>query len=131
MEITKKEVLVLAIVLVFASFLVFASAAEQGKNRTGNETDKETTGVKNMTYGQCVSEAAKVKNTCYSGIKTIYQQCKDNAKNQTDSKTASKQCNADYKKSMAQCKSDFKGTKKQECAKIKHNFLETMGSMFK
>jgi hypothetical protein len=60
---------------------------------------KETFEIKNMTYGQCVMAEAKIKNQCYAS-------------------------SAKDKSLKAQCKTAFKAAK-EECKKIKHNFLET------
>jgi hypothetical protein len=56
--------------------------------------------TKNMTYGQCVMAEAKIKNQCYAS-------------------------SAKDKSLKAQCKTAFK-VAKEECKKIKHNFLETV-----
>ena len=122
----------IALFIVLAG-IMFVSAAKPADD---NATSEDTQGaeVKNMTYGSCVSEATKVRNTCYSGVKAFRKTCLDDAKNQTDSavaKTIAKTCKTTYKKDMKTCKTDFKAAKKQECAKIKHNFLETIGSSFK
>jgi hypothetical protein len=105
-----------------------AATAGQGANA------ETATAAKNMTFGQCVSEAAVVKNTCYAGVKTTDTTCKG-AVNQSAEKQAMKQalkdCKAAYKANKKQCKVDFKATKKNECGIIKHNFLESIGVMFK
>ncbi len=93
----------------------------------GNEK-AEVNDAKNMTYGNCVSEMAKIKNGCYATIKDQKQTCTQTAKNAT--KVEMKACKDTYKKDMMQCKSGFKMQKK-ECAKIKHNVFQTMGSSFK
>jgi hypothetical protein len=120
----RKTYVVLACIIagIFIASLVLAAEKE---NKTASDT-----GVKNMTYGQCVSAAAAVKNTCYSTVKSTYNDCVTNAKAQTDSKNAVKQCSATYKKDKNTCKQAFKATKKNECATIKHNFFETMRYAF-
>ena len=120
------------VLVAIATFLVVASAflvvaAKDDANTSG--ADK--TAVKNMTYGQCVSDAATVKNDCYASVKEANKACKADAANQSDSKTALKTCQQDYKKDMKQCKADFKATKKTTCNKIKHNFLDTVKYAFK
>jgi hypothetical protein len=79
----------------------------------------------NATFGQCVSENAVIKNTCYETVKEAKVACKTEALNQTDSKPALKNCANEYKKDKKQCKVDFKSSKK-ECAKIKHNFFDRL-----
>ena len=104
--------------IVAAAFVVLAAKPEDAGPANAD------TG-KNMTYGQCVSAAAIVKNTCYATVKQAQTDCKAAAN------ADAKQCKATYKKDTAECKKTFKATKKNECAKIKHNFLETLGSAFK
>jgi hypothetical protein len=102
--------------------------ADNGDNETPAAQNITENVTKNMTYGQCVSEAAVIKNSCYSTFKDISDSCKSIASNQTDKnakKNGSKQCLAAYKDSKNQCKTEFKAAKK-ECAKIKHNFIETI-----
>ena len=100
-------------VLVLA--LSFVLAAKPDENATDvNETVKE---AKNMTYGQCVSQNAVVKNDCYRSVKDAYSSCKNDS-------TDVKACNKAYKADKAQCKKEFK-LAKNECKKIKHNFFET------
>lgn len=95
-------------------------------------SDEETSAKpeKNMTYGQCVSQQAIIKNTCYESIKDKKETCKTLAGENAAKKGALKQCNSDYKKDKKQCKATFKESKKI-CARIKHNFLETLGSSLK
>lgn len=80
----------------------------------------------NQTFGQCVSDAAEVKNTCYSATKDGLNVCKEQAADKQSYKT----CKADYSKSMKECKASFKAAKK-ECGKIKHNFFDTLKASFK
>lgn len=127
MELNKKLVLV-----AIATFLVVASAfLVVAAKDDANASDADKTAVKNMTYGQCVSEAANVKNDCYASVKEADKACKADAANQSDSRTALKNCQQVYKKDMAQCKADFKATKKTTCNKIKHNFFDTIRYSFK
>ena len=113
--------------IIFGIFLIamltFVSAAKET-----DTTNKAT--EKNLTYGQCVSDNAALKNTCYSDVKAEKETCRDNAKNITDAKTADKTCKNDYKKAMKDCKADFKKSK-QECKKIKHNAFETIANSMK
>jgi hypothetical protein len=100
-----------ALVLMFS----FVLAAKSEENSTDmNATVKE---AKNITYGQCVSQNAVVKNDCYRSVKDTYFSCKNST---SDRKT----CSKDYKTDLAQCKKEFK-LAKNECKKIKHNFFET------
>lgn len=110
----------IAFVLVFA---VFVSGAKD--DATGSQVEQ-----KNMTFVQCVSEKAELKNSCYAATKETLKSCKVNAANETNSKVLIKACNADYKKASNNCKSDFK-TAKNECKKIKHSMMDSMRVMFK
>lgn len=116
-----KEVLFVfatSLFFVFVLSLVLAVQPDKviaGKNMTGfNETVKE---AKNMTFGQCVSQNAVIKNDCYSSVKGVYSSCKN-------STSDVKACGKAYKVDKAQCKKEFK-LAKNECKKIKHNFFET------
>lgn len=116
------------LIAVFALAMMFTVVFAANENANPQVTSMQT--EKNMTYGQCVSAGAVIKNTCYGATKETYKTCAADAKNQTESRTAAKVCSTDYKKNMNDCKVSFKSAKK-ECAKIKHNFLETLGSAFK
>lgn len=118
MEIIKKGFVVLITSLFLMSMLSFGIAANVNEKNVTPEVAKE---VKNMTYGQCVSAGALVKNDCYSAVKTTADSCNQNA----TEKVAKAQCNNEYKKAKDQCKTDFKAVK-NECKKIKHNFFETV-----
>ena len=112
---------ILALFLLLAVGLVFAAEKETKEPKAlSNET--------NMTYGQCVSDAAGVKNECYATIKATRTSCIETAKNtSSDDKT----CKADYKKELKACKQDFKMAK-ADCAKIyKPGFFEKMKASFK
>ena len=98
-------------------------------NIMGNKTLGKGT-VNNTAFGQCVSEAAVVKNTCYRTVKDTRTTCMADAKNSTDSKTASTTCRNTFKTDLKQCKMDFK-SKKTECQKIKHNFIGSAKAAFK
>jgi len=130
MELNKRLVLVAIATFLIVASAFFVVAAKDDPNASAAK-DAELTNVKNMTYGQCVSEAANVKNDCYAFVKDENKACKTDAANQSDSKTALKTCQQDYKKEMAQCKADFKDTKKTTCNKIKHNFFDTIRYSFK
>lgn len=123
MRIFKAITIIMGIFLI--SVLAIVSAA---KDDVANATN--TTSEKNMTYGQCVSAAAEVKNTCYDTVKADKEACRDAAVNMTDAKAADKTCKADYKKDMKECKVEFKKAK-NECKKIKHTAFETMASSMK
>lgn len=128
-------------------FAMFAVLVLSGIAYAANEKDEvltttiatteaapvEQPAAKNMTYGQCVSENAAIKNSCYAAVKDTVKTCKNNvAQNATkkDRKDSSKQCKQTYAKEKKQCKATFKASK-NECKKIKHNFLETIGSSMK
>ncbi len=102
--------------------LSLVAAAKSENNTYEVKMERADKVVKNMTYGSCVSENAKVKNDCFASVKEARKSCLMNA---SDSSV----CKTDYKKDLKQCKIDFK-TSKKECKKIKHNFVETAQSAF-
>ena len=108
--------------------LAFAVVQDENKVRAA-KTLGDGTG-NDMTYGNCVSEKAALKNTCYSTIKDARASCRATAQNSTESTPALKVCRDTFKKDLKQCKMDFKQAK-NECKKIKHNFIESAGSAFK
>jgi hypothetical protein len=116
MKLNTQKVMLLFAGLFLLSMLSFAMAAKPSELVNGTAEES-----KNMTYGQCVSAAAEIKNTCFTSVKNTTADC---GKNQTD-KALKAQCGSDYKKAKSQCKTDFKTTK-NECKKIKHNFFQTM-----
>ncbi|MFA6461664.1 MAG: hypothetical protein WCV90_05310 [Candidatus Woesearchaeota archaeon] len=127
------KVLLGVFLMLVLSGIVYAASdkATEVKATTAAAPELASEAPKNMTYGQCVSELAKVKNTCYEATSVTQKTCQDQASaDATTKKDVSKQCKQTYKKDKAGCKSVFKDGKK-ECAKIKHNFFETMGSAFK
>jgi hypothetical protein len=85
--------------------------------------------AKNMTYGQCVSAKAEIKNQCKASMKDALSNCaKETRKNMTQEERDA--CKVVIANKTTQCQSEFK-VAKAECAQIKHNFFETIGSMFK
>ena len=108
------------------SFAVIAKEPGAAMVDAGSKTNMQ----KNMTFGQCVSQAADVKNSCFKSAQDSLAACKSSAGKQADSKPALKQCDSDYKKGKDQCKSSFK-TAKKECGKIKHNFIDSLKASFK
>lgn len=113
---------------VFVAFMLVAAfsfvAAKAGDNETEVTADKA---VKNMTYGACVSDAAKIKNDCYGTVKAALANCTAPAEITYADKKA---CKVTYKKDKKQCKTDFKSTKKTECGKIKATFMEKLRYSF-
>jgi hypothetical protein len=128
MDKSVKVLLSMFLVLVLSG-IVYAASDKAEEVKTTAAVPETTEAPKNMTYGQCVSEQASIKNECYSRVKSTLNACKDQAASE-GKKDASKQCKAAYKKDKKQCKALFKSSKK-ECAKIKHNFFETLGSALK
>jgi hypothetical protein len=110
---------VLAISLVFAAPDENANANNPNAATSGtNASSQSDTNQKNMTYGLCVAEFTKVKNSCFETAKNALKTCR------TDADSAKKkQCNSDYKKSTEQCKKDFKESKKT-CTKYKKTFSD-------
>lgn len=121
----KSKIMTLILGLLLVSVVSIVLAAKPGQE--ANDTTKGP--QKNMTFMQCVSDAAAVKNTCYKTVKDALAACRTDAANQTDSKAAFKQCKADYKKDKKQCKADFK-SKRNECKKIKHSYLDSIRAAF-
>jgi hypothetical protein len=74
-----------------------------------------------MTYGLCVSAGAKLKNECYASVKNTFIACRNIS--------AATECNQGYRTDLTRCKTEFKSLK-NECKKIKHNFLETIRYAF-
>ena len=134
----KVKIAIFCLFVVVMAVVVFAVQPEdpgaQAANAGQGANAETATAAKNMTFGACVSATAVVKNSCYTGVKTAFKTCKDAAANSTDktaAKQSSKDCKATYTKDMKQCKLDFKTTKKNDCGKVKHNFLESIGAAFK
>lgn len=117
----KKIILLVSFVMLLGMMsLVIAAKPEMNNSVKVNDSvkmEKADKVVKNMTYGACVSENAKMKNDCFASVKEARSNCLVNASD-------SSMCKADYKKNLNQCKTVFKNAKK-ECKKIKHNFIET------
>lgn len=80
-----------------------------------------------VTYGQCVTTAANARQTCYDIALTAKDSCKTFT---GQNKELEEKCNTGYKEGKANCKQLFKDTKKNVCAKIKHNFLEIIRYSF-
>lgn len=102
-------------------------AQNENDAKTMNSAEEQAA---KMNYGQCVSQQAVVKKSCYIAVKNALETCKAQVPQDASKKDASKQCKKVYKVDKKQCKTSFKDSKK-ECAKIKHNFLETLGSALK
>ena len=120
-----KGVILLAIGMILIVGFSLAIAQED----TNNESAKP---VKNMTYGQCVSAGAVIKNSCYNETKTTRLGCMALANSQNDSAIAKQErtkCKQAYKTAKKECKKAFKAAK-QECKKIKHNFIESAQAEF-
>lgn len=94
-----------------------------------NKTNIGIGSQKNMTFWECVSDAAKVKNDCYKSSKDAAKTCFDNSKANKD-KAAGKVCEASAKDSVKNCKTAFKAVK-NECNKIKHNWWDAFRASFK
>jgi hypothetical protein len=104
--------------------VVIAASDNQGQQQQTNQTGQGL-GSMNKTFMECVSDAAEVKNTCYSTTKETYASCKESSQNKQD--TA--KCKTDYKKSMKDCKAAFKA-KRNECKVLKHNFFDSIRAFF-
>ena len=122
--------------LIFGVFIIgmFSLALAANENGTNKELRQNEKLESNMTYGKCVSEAAKVQKTCYATAKTAREGCRAEIKAQNvtknESKTGLKACDQTYKTGKGQCQKDSKGAK-TECKKIKHNALDSVGAVFR
>ncbi len=114
-----KMLLGVFLVLVFSGIVYAASdKAEEVKATTTAAPELTSETPKNMTYGTCVSELTKAKNSCYDGSKNTLSQCKTDA---VDDAKKVKDCKATYKKDKKQCKTEFK-TSKVGCKQYKKTF---------
>ena len=103
---------------------VFAASKVVNDNKSGDETKVSNAGgVANMTYGRCVSEAAKLRNDCYKSSATQSKTCITGA---AKDKNTSNQCRQTAKDGKGQCKLSFKETKKTACGQIKAMFMEKL-----
>lgn len=125
----QKNLIVLTIAGLFLiAMLSFALAAKGGESNLSNlevknnvsEVLQEAKEVKNVTFGACVSDAAKQKNDCYALAKESRSSCLNNSVD----KATTKKCKTAYDGEIKQCKGAFKGVK-NECKKIKHSFWES------
>ena len=117
MKISKSFILCLFLV----AAMPFAFAANEQANAAGETAAAE----QKMNFGQCVSEGAAVKRTCYQSVKDTVASCKASVTDQAEKRPAKKECRVAYKTSKKNCKADFMA-KKTECRKIKHTFMESV-----
>ena len=106
--------------LVFASIvfvLVLAGLVMAKDNDTA-----VTQSAKNMTYGQCVVEGVRLKNTCYDTAKQVRADCTANATGIAERTT----CRVDYNKDMRTCKMDLRAAKKSCIQKAKPQLWERL-----
>lgn len=124
------------------AMLSFAIAANERENETGkgfgslvknitNETERHEAvqalkNATNVTFGECISEAAKQRNSCYAASEDARKNCTDVAS--TD-KAAKKQCQAANKEGRNSCKTLFKSSK-DECKSIRHNAWDSIKAAF-
>ena len=101
-------------VLIFA-FLLLAGKVMAAEGETNAVVGSPEDATPAMQYGYCVSEAAKVRNTCYSDMRATSETCKATTEGQADKRNMAKNCRTAYKDSKKTCKGDFKA-KKMDCA---------------
>lgn len=103
----------------------------QSREMNKSEVKEAIKEIKNATrtYGSCVSENAKEKNTCYASAKDKQKNCTSASTNASLSKNVKKQCKTDYNNEIRDCKKVFKDAKK-ECGKIKHSAMEALRHSF-
>jgi len=119
----KIKLVILAVLLVFS--IAFVLADNETEDSENNETSKQ----KNMTFGLCVSEAAKIRQTCYAETKNASLECAKTAKANTDKqqgKEQGKQCSSTYKAEKKDCKNSFKAAKKTCIQIYKPGFWQRM-----
>jgi 1,2-phenylacetyl-CoA epoxidase catalytic subunit len=78
------------------------------------------------SYGQCVSQNAVLKNTCFSTTKQTLATCKASVPQDDTKKAALKECRTTYKTQKKQCKTSFKSSK--GVCKQARNAQEAMAS---
>ncbi len=136
----KNKVLLALLITLMGLALVLAANESRGRQITAFDDGgvvlpknaEKTPEIKNQTYGQCVSEAAKIRSNCTSYEHTKYLGCLDAAKvieKSNDKREGARQCQASYRNEKIECKTTFKTTK-AECKKIKHGFFEGMRYAF-
>ncbi len=122
--------IILALFLLFIFIISLAPIADAQRGRQIEAFDEGVNAGQNVTFGQCVSGAASIKNTCFATAMTKYNSCLATAKALTEGKKAAgKTCLNDYKNEKSLCKTAFKSAKK-ECRKIKHGFFEGLRYAF-
>lgn len=114
--------------VILCLFLIAAMPLAFAVNEQGNSAGETAAAEKKATFGQCVSEAAAIKNACHQSVKDALASCKAIDAGQAE-KPAKKECRAAYKTSKKNCKADFMA-KKTECRKIKHTFMESVRASF-
>jgi hypothetical protein len=119
----KKTILLIFVFILAMSFVFAAKIVDDNDSGDNITTIPRAGGVANMTYGHCVSEAAKLRTDCYKSAATQTKTCVTDA---AKDKNASKQCKQTAKDGKNQCKTAFKDTKKAQCSQIKARFLERL-----
>lgn len=131
----KKGLIVISLILVISlSFLVFAEP-NQSQNRDRNfsidgSIQNNSNNVKNMTFGQCVSDAAKLRNDCYAQGKQTLKNCTQASK-QTKNKLEAKACQSSGKNASKVCQQTFKDSKQTCIQETKPGFWQRMRYSFK
>jgi len=128
----KLNIFVALFLIVLLAGVVFADSDNDTNEKRDSEKENVMT-VKNFTFGQCVSENAKLKNVCFKSSKDVLKTCKTDSKANSADRKAKKNtvklCEQTYKEGLVQCKFTFKESK-NECEKIRHGFFEGLKYSF-
>ena len=108
--------------------LAFVMADEQNLIQNNSNASSEKT-IKNMTFGQCVADAVKIKQECFEQQQQTYKTCLNASKTGKD-KQAAKTCLSDGKQAKNSCKTSFKDAKKICIQQTKPNFWQRMRFAF-
>ena len=122
-----KKVLVFILCLVLILSLAFVIADKGGKPNAHSESNKSINKTNEMTYGLCVANQTKVKNSCFKEVQSTYKICKkaireqvknETLTNKTEIKDMRTNCRDAMKNTLSVCKSNFK-LAKENCIQYK------------
>ena len=108
------------VILLLGTLLVFSLIFLVSEVRAEDEANIVISSDKNVTYGTCVSDFAKIKNPCFNESKQIRRVCLENAGNDS---VMQKTCKLEYKENKKECKNSFKESK-QFCKQYKKKLME-------
>lgn len=76
----------------------------------------------NMTYGRCVSELTRTRDSCYKQGKSLFKTCNSGA---NKDKSMQKNCKQGFKQSSLNCKQNFSDAK-VNCKQYKKTFADKL-----